>query len=80
MNVPLDSRVFSSETLVAGVAMAEAGLGMDQLNDVSCDELQAQLAELEDDIGVGCGCRSCSDSVKQIYGVINEFDFLSYCF
>lgn len=50
MNVPLDSRVFSTETLVAGVAMAEAGLGMDQLNDVSCEELQEQLAQLEDSV------------------------------
>ena len=53
MNVPLDSRVFSTETLVAGVAMAEAGLGMDQLNDVSCEELQEQLAQLEDSVWGG---------------------------
>ena len=53
MNVPLDSRVSSTETLVAGVAMAEAGLGMDQLNDVSCEELQEQLAQLEDSVWGG---------------------------
>ncbi len=48
---------------MAGVALSEEGAGMDQLNDVSCEELQQQLAELEDDIRAGCGCRACSDSV-----------------
>ena len=39
MPAPLPSRVFSTETLVAGLDMAAAGIGMDRLADASCLEL-----------------------------------------
>ena len=42
---PLPSRVFSSETLVAGVSMMESGLGVSQPEDTF--KIMAELKELE---------------------------------
>ena len=42
---PLPSRVFSSETLVAGVSMMESGLGLCQPEDTF--KIMAELKELE---------------------------------
>ena len=53
MPFDLESRVFSSETLLQGLDLLERSVGMDALN-ASDAELQKQLEELEERESLGC--------------------------
>lgn len=64
MPAPLPSRVFSTETLVAGLDMAAAGIGMDRLADASCLELQQELQQLEELVDQNMSIGNCSSCKK----------------
>ena len=44
----LPSRVWSAETLEFGIRSAQEGLGMDQLDERTNEEIEAELSRLQD--------------------------------
>jgi len=55
MPKPLESRVFSSSSLLAGVSLVQSSSGMDSLEGMAVAEMEEELMKLEVNEGVGHG-------------------------